>query len=133
MAVASQVPTIVNGNTSLTTIHFNNQIMEKLAQNHSSPEKQKYHQSQINHHQSYQQPELQNNQMNFPELTTQSQVAPDILHINNNNNINQRPPRTSEDFYLFCQFILEHENYSDMNHQEVSNRSYFPVLLNNVK
>lgn len=37
-----------------------------------------------------------------------------------NSSVNgKRQPRTSEDFYLFCQFILEYENYDEMNHQEV--------------
>lgn len=31
----------------------------------------------------------------------------------------QRQPRTTEDFYLFCQFILEYENYNEMSNQEV--------------
>lgn len=32
----------------------------------------------------------------------------------------QRQPRTPEDFYLFCQFILEYANYDEMCDQEVS-------------
>lgn len=35
-------------------------------------------------------------------------------------NSGQRP-RTTEDFYLFCQFILEYENYDGTYNQEVSN------------
>lgn len=32
----------------------------------------------------------------------------------------KRQPRTTEDFYLFCQFILEYENYNEIANQEVS-------------
>lgn len=32
----------------------------------------------------------------------------------------RRQPRTPEDFYLFCQFILEYANYNEMCSQEVS-------------
>lgn len=38
----------------------------------------------------------------------------------------RRQPRTPEDFYLFCQFILEYANYNEMCNQEVS---YFTVFL----
>lgn len=31
----------------------------------------------------------------------------------------RRQPRTPEDFYLFCQFILEYANYNEMCNQEV--------------
>lgn len=34
-------------------------------------------------------------------------------------NKSQRQPRTPEDFYLFCQFILEYANYNEMCDQEV--------------
>lgn len=33
----------------------------------------------------------------------------------------RRQARTPEDFYLFCQFILEYANYNEMCSQEVSN------------
>lgn len=35
-------------------------------------------------------------------------------------NKSHRQPRTPEDFYLFCQFILEYANYNEMCSQEVS-------------
>lgn len=36
----------------------------------------------------------------------------------------RRQPRTPEDFYLFCQFILEYENYDEMCSQEVSSAQF---------
>lgn len=118
MSIASQMPTVVNGNTSLTTIHLNNQT--KIAQNYSSPEKQKQQLPQSNH-QSYQPQEQPPHQMLFQETTMQYQQQSSVAAEAHNqlNNTIARPPRTSEDFYLFCQFILEHENYNDMIHQEV--------------
>lgn len=35
-------------------------------------------------------------------------------------NKSRRQPRTPEDFYLFCQFILEYANYNEMCSQDVS-------------
>lgn len=36
-----------------------------------------------------------------------------------NASINKGKRRTTEDFYLFCQFILEYENYNEIANQEV--------------
>lgn len=42
-------------------------------------------------------------------------------------NKSQRQPRTPEDFYLFCQFILEYANYDEMCDKEV-----YLMKLNNI-
>lgn len=41
----------------------------------------------------------------------------------------RRQPRTPEDFYLFCQFILEYANYNEMCNQEVSVNLFIFVVL----
>lgn len=43
-------------------------------------------------------------------------------------NKNPRQPRTPEDFYLFCQFILEYANYNEMCDQEVR----FDICINDL-
>lgn len=45
-----------------------------------------------------------------------------------NASINKGKRRTTEDFYLFCQFILEYENYNEIANQEVR-LFYFQMLL----
>ncbi|EFX77123.1 PHD finger protein 23-like [Daphnia pulex] len=36
-------------------------------------------------------------------------------------------PRTSEDFLLFCKFILEHENYEMQKHEELRSKANSPI------
>lgn len=47
-----------------------------------------------------------------------------------NASVNKGKRRTTEDFYLFCQFILEYENYNEIANQEVR-LIQFRMLLDN--
>lgn len=48
-------------------------------------------------------------------------------------NKSRRQPRTPEDFYLFCQFILEYANYNEMCSQDVSITVHSKPLPNSVE
>ncbi|XP_071447660.1 PHD finger protein 13-like isoform X1 [Hetaerina americana] len=40
---------------------------------------------------------------------------------------NSKRPRTSEDFYMFCKFILEYENYDMVKQEELREQSESPI------
>lgn len=42
------------------------------------------------------------------------------VNVNVNGNNGKRQPRTTEDFYLFCEFILQYANYDGIVQQDVS-------------
>lgn len=71
-----------------------------------------------------QQQHIENQSQKDATAVSQPHVANQELINNCQNGVSntngKRQPRTSEDFYLFCQFILEYENYDEMNHQEVN-------------
>lgn len=89
----------LNGSTDTTNGHrFNDNEDSKSSDHHH------YHHPRNNHH---------NHQQHKHHHHSTDSDGPSSV------NKSQRQPRTPEDFYLFCQFILEYANYNEMCDQEV--------------